>query len=728
MSDESTHTENSDNITTNKDDTLMGTDGNDMLVGGPGNDVIFGKDGDDRLVGGAGDDHLIGGNGDDDIIGSAGDDCINAGAGNDVVNGSAGADTVVHFVDENQGFYDYYQNSGTSVQNDGQDKLVLVFSDDDYLKITSPINIMETDFAAAKKNGVVFDFSQYNPQLSSLLGYEKTLDIDTKGFEKLEVINTTEAQARANCGEECYGTPNHAPVAANDSYTTNEDMPLVIAAVGVLGNDSDADGNALTSIISTGPSHGTVTLGADGNFVYTPNANFNGTDSFTYIANDGTANSNIATVTITVCGVNDAPVACDDVTSIKEDTAPNPVTGNVLANDINPDGDTLTVTNAGIITLNYGVLELNTDGSYTYTLNNSNPAVNALNDGQTLTDSFTYNISDGQGGTASAYLNVTINGTTDVPTCGCHCSSTPPGTPPGDYSTVKTTAGTFFADTLTGDSGVTNLFYSLGGNDNITGANEAINRIFTGSGNDTVVGGKNAVNEIYTEKGGIDDIKGGFHSINTLYGGIDANKLTGGDCSINTIFGGEGDATIHGGNNNSVNTMYAGGGAVTMNGGNDSTNTMYAEWGDGVVVTGGNNAINTFFDGGGNATYIGGEGDNLFVFNNLKYPTLSQGIQDNKVYPIALTNQDVTSNFEYVSKGVDTVHGNASSTENVIGLIGRLDQQTWTINLTNPADATLATDGSWVANTGQTLSGTITNNVNGAVVTFDTINKVTFLV
>jgi hypothetical protein len=329
-----------------------------------------------------------------------------------------------------------------------------------------------------------------------------------------------------------------------------------------------------------------------------------------------------------------------------------------------------------------------------------------LNDGQTLTDSFAYNISDGHGGTASAYLNVTINGTTDEPTCGCHCSSTPPGAPADALSHVA--FGTVLGDT-------------------IHGLDNTINTIYDGAGNDTVTGGNDATNIIYAESGQ-DLIKGGFHSINDLYGASGQNHLIGGDCSVNNIFGGAGDATIDGGNMHSINTMYAGGGAVTMHGGNDSTNTMYAEWGNGVVVTGGNNAENTFFDGGGNATYIGGQGDNLFVFNDLKYPTLSQGIQGNQVYPIALTNQDVTNHFEYVSNGTDTVHGNASSTENVIGLIGRLDHQTWTINLTNPAEASHAADGSWVANTGHTLSGTITNNVNGAVVTFDTINKVTFLV
>ncbi len=64
-----------------------------------------------------------------------------------------------------------------------------------------------------------------------------------------------------------------------------------------------------------------MTLTADGSFTYTPNANFNGTDSFTYTASDGTAASNVATVTITVTRVNDAPVAVNDAATTDEDTA-----------------------------------------------------------------------------------------------------------------------------------------------------------------------------------------------------------------------------------------------------------------------------------------------------------------------------------------------------------------------------------------------------------------------
>ncbi|MFZ5927342.1 MAG: tandem-95 repeat protein [Acidobacteriota bacterium] len=104
-----------------------------------------------------------------------------------------------------------------------------------------------------------------------------------------------------------YALANTPPVANNDSYSTNEDTPLSVTAPGVLSNDTDADSNALTAVLVSGPSNGTTTLNPNGSFTYTPNANFSGTDSFTYKAFDGTANSNTATVTITVNPVNDAP-------------------------------------------------------------------------------------------------------------------------------------------------------------------------------------------------------------------------------------------------------------------------------------------------------------------------------------------------------------------------------------------------------------------------------------
>jgi uncharacterized repeat protein (TIGR01451 family) len=101
---------------------------------------------------------------------------------------------------------------------------------------------------------------------------------------------------------------NPPPVAADDTYDTPEDTWLTVSAPGVLSNDTDADLDPLTAIKVTDPAHGSLALNPDGSFTYKPEANWNGTDSFTYKANDTQVDSNTATVTVNVSAVNDAPV------------------------------------------------------------------------------------------------------------------------------------------------------------------------------------------------------------------------------------------------------------------------------------------------------------------------------------------------------------------------------------------------------------------------------------
>lgn len=96
------------------------------------------------------------------------------------------------------------------------------------------------------------------------------------------------------------GVLNAAPIAVADSYSTVQGSALTVPATGVLSNDSDADLNALTAVLGTGPVSGTLSLGANGGFTYTPNSGFSGPDSFTYRANDGFLDSNLVTVTISV--------------------------------------------------------------------------------------------------------------------------------------------------------------------------------------------------------------------------------------------------------------------------------------------------------------------------------------------------------------------------------------------------------------------------------------------
>ena len=124
-----------------------------------------------------------------------------------------------------------------------------------------------------------------------------------------------------------------APVALPDAYATDEDTTLKVAAPGVLGNDSDTDGDPLTAVLDTATSDGTLTLNSDGSFDYDPDPDFNGSDSFTYHANDGSDDSNTATVTITVNSLNDPPVA--SISAIDDAAIRLPVTIKVTPQTLN---------------------------------------------------------------------------------------------------------------------------------------------------------------------------------------------------------------------------------------------------------------------------------------------------------------------------------------------------------------------------------------------------------
>ena len=187
---------------------------------------------------------------------------------------------------------------------------------------------------------------------------------------------------------------NDAPVAANGSAETAEDTQ----AAGQVST-SDVDGDSLTYSLVDGPAHGTVVVNPDGSFTYSPAANFNGTDSFTYKANDGTVDSNIATVSITVTPVNDSPVAADGSVAKDEDSS---ASGQASASDV--DGDTLTYTM--VEGPAHGTLVLNTDGSFSYTPeSNYNGA-----------DSFTFKANDGSVDSNVATFAITVTSVNDVPT------------------------------------------------------------------------------------------------------------------------------------------------------------------------------------------------------------------------------------------------------------------------------------------------------------------------
>ncbi len=199
---------------------------------------------------------------------------------------------------------------------------------------------------------------------------------------------------------------NDAPVASDDTQSTNEDVPLTFDP---RGNDTDLDGDTLQITATSAPANGSVTINVDGTLTYTPNADFNGSDSFTYTIEDGRGGSDTATVSVTVNPVNDPPVATVDAASTDEDQA---VTFDPRLNDVDPEGDPLTITATSAPS--NGTVVINADGTLTYT---PDPNFNG-------TDSFTYTVSDGQGGTDTETVNIFIGLVNDPPVAADDAATT----------------------------------------------------------------------------------------------------------------------------------------------------------------------------------------------------------------------------------------------------------------------------------------------------------------
>jgi len=159
---------------------------------------------------------------------------------------------------------------------------------------------------------------------------------------------------------------NQPPVAVDDIYAVDEDNTLIVPAPGVLGSDTDPNGDLLTAVPVSGTSSGLLTLNADGSFTYIPGENFSGTDTFTYLANDGLLDSNTAAVTIIVKAVADLPsLATEDATG--DEATPIPLSISAALND--SDGsESISITIGGVpsdATLSAGTD--NADGSWTLT-------------------------------------------------------------------------------------------------------------------------------------------------------------------------------------------------------------------------------------------------------------------------------------------------------------------------------------------------------------------------
>ncbi len=355
--------------------------GNDIVAGGSGNDTLFGDDGNDMMDGGDGDDIVSGGSGNDLLFGGAGDDTLVGGAGADQLMGGSGSD---HFV---------FQDASDSPAAGGWDRIV------DFAKGKDKIDL------SAFRGDLDLNWSGTTADTAYGVWYDQTFvyaDTDGKNGAdlKIELKNTSDLKPSDFLGV-CM-----SPVASDGAACGDEDTVFAGKLVA-----TDPDGGTLKYVVVKGPEHGALMLCADGTFSYKPVANFNGSDEFTYKANDGSSDSNVATVMLTVNPVNDAPVANDDGSTTDEDASVT--TGNVLANDSDVDNTLTAASITGFTQGGNGSVVYNDNGTFTYTPNaNFNGA-----------DSFTYTVSDGAL-SDTATVNVTINPVNDAPVAYIASNST----------------------------------------------------------------------------------------------------------------------------------------------------------------------------------------------------------------------------------------------------------------------------------------------------------------
>jgi VCBS repeat-containing protein len=196
---------------------------------------------------------------------------------------------------------------------------------------------------------------------------------------------------------------NDPPTATDQAWTATEDTVRTATAPGILQYATDIDNFSLTAVLVQGAAHGSLTLNADGSFAYTPSADYNGADSFTYRASDSHALSNVATITITVAPVNDAPAAVDKSYATAEDTQLVVAAPGLLGGATDIDSP---VTSGGPRTYpSHGILQWESDGSFRYS-----PAANFSG-----TDSFTYFVSDGWLNSADRTVTITVTPVNDTP-------------------------------------------------------------------------------------------------------------------------------------------------------------------------------------------------------------------------------------------------------------------------------------------------------------------------
>jgi VCBS repeat-containing protein len=433
------------------DEIIKGTNGSDVINGGSGDDFIQGR---------AGGDFLDGGDGNDQLQGNEGDDYIRGGAGNDFIHGGTGTDSAIYsgsvkdYTFRRNGEEFFVNHVGGSMI-DGYDRLIsierLVFADAviDLTQNNAPIAFDDSrstdEDHSVSGNVLANDFDwEGNPLTATpgnFNGVYGSLTLNANGTYTYTPYASTQALALGQNVTDSFtytvsdgslsdtGTltitvagRNDAPVANPDSASTGENSPVT---VNVLANDTDVDNGAVLTVTAASAPAGQGSASVVANkVVFNPGTDFDHLDTgetasvvVSYTITDEHGATSSSTVTITVNGANDAPVANDDVASTGEDGS---ASGNVLANDTDVDGEPLTVANPGVYAGAYGTLTINADGSYTYV---PGAAAQGLDDGETAQDVFTYAASDGTA-SDSATLTVTLSGSNDAPSANDDSAST----------------------------------------------------------------------------------------------------------------------------------------------------------------------------------------------------------------------------------------------------------------------------------------------------------------
>ncbi|NFV79014.1 tandem-95 repeat protein, partial [Magnetospirillum aberrantis] len=350
--------------------------GDTTIDGGAGNDVLFGQNGNDLLIGGTGNDTLAGAAGNDTLLGGDGNDKLIGGAGADVIDGGAGDDRVVAKAADMTG--------DVMHGGDGTDTLVVQLSAAEYTDAVRA-ELIEFKQFIAEHPGETFTFDTLGgATATSFEAISVTVDgytISLNSPPTVEAVTATAAESSTDAASTVSGT--------------------IVA--------SDVDGDTLTyAVVADGETHnGELVVDEDGNFVFTAkDSNWNGTDTFTVQVSDGNGGVTTQTVTVTVTPTNDAPVVSVSAATGTESTsdAPTTVSGSITASDV--DNDTLSFAVVADNQAHNGELVVNSDGTYTYTADDSN---------WSGTDTFTVQVSDGNGGVVDTTVTITVNAANDDP-------------------------------------------------------------------------------------------------------------------------------------------------------------------------------------------------------------------------------------------------------------------------------------------------------------------------